>query len=85
MPRPVWLDFQREFFNLAAVWLLCRWVAADPVPRMAHYPFTNPVGVTLGELDYGTEMHLLIEEWNGKQKRPDWGREEIRNYYGYYE
>ena len=85
-----WLDFQREFFGLASIWLLCRWVAMDH-GQFAHYPFTDPEGwgITLGELDYGTEMHLLIEEWKRKweleRKWPDWGREEIRNYYGYYE
>ena len=53
--------------------------------------FQRPLAITLGELDYGTEMHLLIEEWKRKlelerkRKRPDWDREEIRNYYGYHE
>jgi hypothetical protein len=79
-----WLAFQREFFGLASVWLLCRWMAMDH-GQFSHYPFTDPEGwgITLGELDSGAEMHLLIEEWKRKQVRQD--REEIRNYYGYYE
>lgn len=48
-------NWQREFFRLAAVWLGCRCKELDPTS-------VDRVWNLLGELDYQTEMYLLIAE-----------------------
>lgn len=56
-------ETELEFFRLAAVWLLCRQAcfrANNNRDRMWHF---------LGEMDYATEMALLLREQWALQKQ----------------
>lgn len=55
MEGPLTLAQQREFFNLAGVWLRCRRDSLDPA-------LPDKVWYFLGEMDYAAEMRLLIAE-----------------------
>ena len=57
--------WQPEFFKLAGVWLACR---QDLMLRDG-----SPFWRFLGEIDYQTEMHLLLDEVRaGRYNQPSW-------------
>ncbi len=53
---------EREFFALAAAWLLCRLNLMTGQTRGMDGGHYDAVSWQIGELDYGIEMALLIEE-----------------------
>lgn len=45
----------KEFFRVAAVFLECRWHLVNTNPN-------DPLYIFVGEMDYTTEMHLILME-----------------------
>jgi hypothetical protein len=61
--------WQREFFHLAGFMIGCKMranggtVEGDSDPRCAHVLHgADMIGCQIGELDYGSEMHLVLRE-----------------------
>jgi len=47
---------EREFFKVAAMFLVCRLCGMDD-------DWKDPFGALLGEVDCWTEMRLILKEW----------------------
>lgn len=60
MSKEQWIEWQREFFALAACWLYIRWVCVDPDVRMP--PGFDKIGTQIGELDQQAEMWRMVKE-----------------------
>jgi hypothetical protein len=58
---PAVRPWEREFFFLAAHVLSARLASLDPGP-LADGTTYCPVGLIVGELSYGAEMHLVLRE-----------------------
>jgi len=55
------MPWEREFFLLAAVWLQCR-------HQLLHFE-GDKVWFFLGEMDYHSEMSLLLEDVRDRQRQ----------------
>lgn len=54
---------ERKFFQAISLWLYCRLAGVDD-----SHSHRDKFGALLGELDWGVEAKLILEEWrNGNQ------------------